>query len=183
MQTVPLGTLMNTVKISTAVLLASFSLRPSVAQDRPATERSAESYSVAVAARPSANTVAAAANSEVFQNIVIAAGKSVSINSTLDYTAANTVAVTVQCTICTTLATSLTGSGLMLQASWSVPNAGSFAVAENKSASTFPYWDAGAALFNTYGSQFRLILQNTGSGTIAIQQVTLFSHGQSAAGS
>jgi hypothetical protein len=51
-------------------------------------------------------------------------------------------------------------------------------VAENKAATTFPYWDAGAALFNTYGSQFRLILQNTGTQTVAIQQVTLFRRSQ-----
>jgi hypothetical protein len=174
---------MHIFKIATAALLALCSLRLSVAQDRVATERSAEAYAVAAPARPAATAATATGNSEVFQNIVIAAGKSVSISSTLDYSAASSVAVTLQCITCTTLATSLTGSGLVLQASWSVPNAGSFAVAENKAAATFPYWDGGAALFNTYGSQFRLILQNTGSGTIAIQQVTLFRHGQSAAGS
>ena len=174
---------MNIVRIAIPAVLALCSLRSSVAQDRVATDRSAESYAGAVSARPAATASTATGNSEVFQNIVIAAGKSVSINSTLNYSAATTVAVTVQCIICTSLATSLTSSGLVLQASWLVPNAGSFAVAENKFATTFPYWDAGAALFNTYGSQFQLILQNTGSGTIAIQQVTLFLHGQSAAGS
>jgi hypothetical protein len=183
---------MNIIKIATAALLALCSLHLSAAQDREgpgdsapsfspvATERSAEAYAVALPPRPAATAAAAAAtgNSEVFQNIVIAAGRNATINSTLDYSSANTVAVTVLCAICTTAATSLGTSGLVLQASWLVPNASSYAVAENKAATTFPYWDAGAALFNTYGSQFRLILQNTGTQTVAIQQVTLFRRSQ-----
>jgi hypothetical protein len=97
----------------------------------------------------------------------------------MDYSAANTVAVTVECTICTTATTSLASSGLVLQAGWLVPNATAYVVAENKAATAFLYTDAGSALFNVYGTQFRLILQNKGSVSIAIQQVTLFRRGQS----
>ena len=140
-----------------------------------ATEKSAERYELAAnrTATP-ADTSATTVNSEVFESIIIAAGKSYTVSSAMDYTASNTVAVTVQCIVCSTSGTSLGSSGLILQASWFVPNAQSYVVAENKAATAFAYTDAGSALFNVYGGQFRLILQNKGTASIAIQQVTLF---------
>jgi cytoskeletal protein RodZ len=169
------------------MLIASLSR----AQDRPesrsaqehpsvAVEKSAERSDLAVAtpAKPATSSTASTTSSEVFSNIVIAAGQTNTINSTLDYSAASTVAVTVECTICTTAATSLTASGLVLQAGWTVPGAVSYVVAETKPATAFSYTDAGGALFNVYGTQFRLMLQNKGTQNIAIQQVTLFRHGQ-----
>ena len=100
------------------------------------------------------------------------------LDSTMDYSAVGSVAVTVQCTICTTAATSLATGGLVLQAWWLVPPADSYVVTENKAATAFSYWDAGGAIFNVYGPQFRLILQNKGKQTIGIQQITIFRRSQ-----
>ncbi len=117
--------------------------------------------------------------SEVFTDIVIAPGKSFPIDSTMDYSSSNgLVAITILCSVCTTAATSLGNSGLILQALWSVPDAGSYAAVEIKPASSFPYWDAGGALFDVHGSQFRLTLQNRGTQAVTIQQVTIFRPGQ-----
>jgi hypothetical protein len=154
----------------------------SLAQDPPAkaTEKSAETYDVAV--RPIARASGTAADdapiSEVFENVVIAAGKTVSLYSELDYSSAGTVAVTVSCIICSTAATSLGNSGLVLQARWTVPDAQSFVTAESKSATAFTYSDSGGAIFNVYGPQFRLALQNKGTQTIGLQQVTIFRRRQ-----
>ncbi len=137
-------------------------------------EKSGEPYEFAVIkTAKAARDVADTTISDVFKTVIIAAGKSVSLDSTMDYTSAAGVAVTVQCIICGTLATSLTGSGLALQARWMVLNAESYVATESKAASGFPFWDSGAALFNVYGSQFRLTLQNKGTQNIALQQVTI----------
>jgi hypothetical protein len=147
---------------------------------RMATEKSVENYDLALrgAAKPADSTTRTTSNSEVFSNITIVAGKSYVVQSTMDYTSAAAVAVTLQCTACNSTTSSLASSGLVLQASWTVPNATSYVVAENKLASTFLYTDVGAALFNVYGSQFQLILQNKGTNNISIQQVTLFRQSQ-----
>ena len=114
----------------------------------------------------------------MFRNVVIAAGTTVSLDSTLDYSSVSTVAVAVQCITCTSAATALGASSLTLQARWLVSGADFYVATGNKSATTFPYWDAGGAVFNVYGSHFRLSLQNKGSQTISIQQVTLFRPSQ-----
>ena len=163
---------MNIVKMGTAALLALCVVH--------AGERSAQVYEHAVGAKvkPSDSGAAAAVNSEVFQNVVLAAGKGVALDSTLDYSSATTVAVSVQCNSCTSAATSLASAGLTLQARWLVPNAEFYASTESKPATSFPYWDAGGVLFNVYGSQFELILQNTGTQTVSIAQITIFRRGQ-----
>jgi hypothetical protein len=109
---------------------------------------------------------------------VIAGGKTVSLYSDLDYSSANTVAVTVSCIICSSAATSLGNSGLVLQSRWTVADAQSFVTAESKAATAFTYSDSGGAIFNVYGPQFRLALQNKGTQTIALQQVTVFRRKQ-----
>jgi hypothetical protein len=153
-----------------------------MAEDRPSrgTEKSAEVFDLAV--RPIAKTSGTAADntaiSEVFEDVVIAAGKTVSLSSGLDYSSANTVAVTVLCIICSSAATALGTAGLVLQARWTVPDAQSFVTAESKAATAFTYSDSGGAVFNVYGPQFRLALQNKGTQTIALQQVTIFRRGQ-----
>ena len=96
----------------------------------------------------------------------------------MDYSSAITVAVTVECTICTSATTSLGTTGLTLQVGWLVPDANSYVATENKAATAFPYWDSGGAIFNGYGSQFRLNLQNKGSQTISLQQTTIFRRSQ-----
>jgi hypothetical protein len=173
---------MNINRILIAALLAPCLLRVSLAEDRPArvTEKSADGYDLVVRPRPKASGTAAddAAISEVFEDIVIGAGKTVSLASGLDYSSANTVAVTVLCIICSSAQTALGNAGLVLQARWTVPDAQSFVTAESKATTAFTYSDSGGAVFNVYGPQFRLALQNKGTQTIALQQVTIFRRGQ-----
>jgi hypothetical protein len=173
---------MNINSILLAAVLTPCLVCVSMADDRRGglTEKSAEAYDLAV--RPSAkangNATDTSAISEVFENVVIAAGKTVSLSSALDYSPASTVAVTVLCIICSSAATSLGNSGLVLQARWTVPDAQSFVTAESKAATAFTYSDSGGAVFNVYGPQFRLALQNKGTQTIALQQVTIFRRSQ-----
>lgn len=133
-----------------------------------------ETSDMKAAARNPASSSPSTGRSEVFRNIVIPPGKDFSIDSTLDYSSANSVAVTVQCTTCNSSSSSLSGLGLTLQARWLVDGADYYVATENKTATAFPYWDAGGAIFNVYGSQFRLNLQNRGEQIITLQQVTVF---------
>jgi hypothetical protein len=171
---------MNILRNFVAALLTL--ICASLAEERPArvTEKSAEVYDLAV--RPIAKASGTAADStaisEVFENVVIAAGKTVSLSSALDFSPSNTVAVTVLCIICSSAATALGTAGLVLQARWTVPDAQSFVTAESKAATAFTYSDSGGAVFNVYGPQFRLALQNKGTQTIALQQVTIFRRSQ-----
>jgi hypothetical protein len=171
---------MNLTKIGIVTLLPSFCVCLSLADERTgiASEKSPETYRLPVRSAAKSPEVAATGGSEVFQDLVIPAGNNVFVDSTLDYSTANTVAVTIQCIVCSSAVTSLGASGLLLQARWSVPNASTYVTTENKTATAFPYWDAGGAMFNVYGSRFRLSLQNKGSQTIAIQQLTVFRRSQ-----
>jgi hypothetical protein len=179
----------NLSRIGTAALLwmccapASFAEDPrlpvSGERQKTAGGRSADANDRAPGSkvRPTAAT-ATTKSSEAFRNVSIPAGNTVSLDSTIDYSTAATVAVTVECPTCTTSATSLGTQGLVLQARWSTPDADSYVATEYRSASAFNYWDCGGAIFSTYGPQFRLTLQNTGSQAILVQQVTLFRRGQ-----
>jgi hypothetical protein len=173
---------MNVNRSLLAALLTPLLVCVSMAEDRPSrgTEKSAEVFDLAVRpiAKTSGTTSDNTAISEVFENVVIAAGKTVSLPSALDYSSANTVAVTVLCIICSSAATALGTAGLVLQARWTVPDAQSFVTAESKAATAFTYSDSGGAVFNVYGPQFRLALQNKGTQTIALQQVTIFRRSQ-----
>ena len=107
----------------------------------------------------------------MFLNVLIPAGKTVTLDSGLDFTNATGVAVTVMCTTCTNAATSLSSAGLTLQARWMVADAEAFVAIEHKAAAAFAYWDAGGAIFSAYGSKFRLALQNKGSASISLPRV------------
>lgn len=120
------------------------------------------------------DAAASTSYSEVFRNVGIGAGQSVWLDSALDYSQANTVAVALLCTTCTSASTSLTSSGLVLEAFWSVPDADQYSVAENAAAGKFLYLDSGGAVFQVYGPEFRLKLRNLGNKGITIQQITLF---------
>jgi len=149
-----------------------------IAEDKPTTKApDAYGRTIHASAKPR-DGVAAPANYEIFDNIVVAAGRSVVLDSALDYSSAPSVAVAVLCNTCTSATTSLTAAGLVLQARWMVPNADFRVATETKSSASFPYWDAGGVLFNVYGSQFQLILQNNGNQTLSIAQITLFRRGQ-----
>ena len=120
--------------------------------------------------------VVAGSGYEVHKNVAVAAGKTVVIDSTLDYSSAASVAVSVYCGNCTTASTALSSLPLVLQAFWSVPDAASYIATDSKSA--FLYYDSGAALFQVYGSQFRLALQNKGSSNLTLNQLVLFRRAQ-----
>ena len=167
-------------QVGSAALFSLCLLSSSFAGETPATTgKSNQNFDLLLHPRAAASdyTPIVTANAEVFSGILIAAGKSVSLDSTLDYSAVSTVAVTVQCIICNSANNSLGSSGLVLQAAWMVPGS-TFVAPESKAATAFPYWDSGGALFNVYGPQFRLILQNQGNQSIAVQQVTIFRRGQ-----
>jgi hypothetical protein len=168
---------MKIVSIGLALLLLP---GLSIAQDRPAVEKSAEPSGPLVrpVPRATARDAVSVAISEVFENLVIAAGKTVTLDSALEFSASDSVAVSVLCIICSTANTSLGNSGLVLQARWTVPDAGAYVTTENRLATAFPYSDSGGAVFNVYGPQFRLVLQNRGTQTIALQQVTFFHRSQ-----
>lgn len=119
-----------------------------------------------------ADASGASGNYEIFKDLVVAAGKSLSLDSKLDYSSATAVAVSVYCDACGSAATALTN--LLLHAYWSVPEATYYAPADAVFGSAFPYWDAGGAMFTVYGSQFRLLLQNKGEKDLKLSQVVLF---------
>ena len=107
---------------------------------------------------------------EVFKNITIGAGQSVSMDSTLDYSAADHVAVTYR----TTSNVDLTTGVLSYQAYWAVPGADNFGVAEVDYGSNFPYTNAGGSTFTAFGNQFRLVITNSTKSTITLSQVTFY---------
>lgn len=111
---------------------------------------------------------------ETFAGVQVPAGKSVTLDSALDYTLASEVGVTVICTTCTTNETSLSTLGFTLQARWKTATTASYVATEFKEATGFSYWDSGAAVFTVFGPQFRLLLLNTGDTTITVDQVTIF---------
>lgn len=113
-------------------------------------------------------------NAEVFRNVVISGGKSLLLESSIDFANASAVAVTLVCTTCTSNATSLASAGLVLQARWVIPNAELVVPTETKNATSFTFYDAGSASFAVFGSQFRLMLHNRGSQGVLIQQITFF---------
>jgi hypothetical protein len=120
------------------------------------------------------DTAASSGSTEVFKNLTIDANKSVSLDSTLDFSSAAAVAVLIRCTACTTASFSLANSGLVFQAFWIVPDADVYTVAEAATPSGFPYWDSGGLIFETFGTKFRLTIQNNSDQGISLRQVTLF---------
>jgi hypothetical protein len=66
----------------------------------------------------------------------------------------------------------------VVQAYWSVPEADQYNVAEIKSGQQFLYSTTGGAVFQAYGSQFRLVLVNSGEQSIRLQNVIVFRRSQ-----
>jgi len=126
--------------------------------------------------KPADSTSTATGNSEVFQDVVIPVGKNVVLQSGLDYSSSSTVAVAVLCTACTTKTTAMNALGLVLEARWQPLNATTDIATQN--ASNFVYFDEGGAIFNVYAEQFNLELQNEGTATITLDQVTIFRRAQ-----
>jgi hypothetical protein len=116
--------------------------------------------------------VKSAANWELYKDLIIPAGKSLSLPSKIDFSFASAAAVTVRCTGCDTLALSL--EPITLQAFWSVPGAEMDAVAEAKSGGSFPYFDSGGVAFQVYGPQLRLVVRNRSKQDFMVHQLTIF---------
>jgi hypothetical protein len=122
-------------------------------------------------AKPAASPVKASlstATYEVFKSVTIAAKQTLSLDSSIDYSATDRVAVTYR---------SPSGGDLTnldIYAYWSIPIADSYSVAETDNGSNFPFLNAGGEVFTVYGNQFRLVLYNAGSTAITLSQVTLY---------
>jgi hypothetical protein len=65
-----------------------------------------------------------------------------------------------------------------MNAYWTVPQALYWNVADVVRGGTFAYTNVGGAVFNTYGSQLRLRLTNTGNATMYLSQVVIFTRVQ-----
>lgn len=110
-------------------------------------------------------------NYELHKDVVVEAGKSVVLDSEIDYSTLDAVAVSLR-----TVADSPADvTDLVVQAAWSVPEADQYNVAESKSGKTFLFTNTGGVVFLVYGSQMRLILRNTGEHTVKLHQVIVFT--------
>ncbi len=106
--------------------------------------------------------------SEVFTNVTIGPGQSTALDSGLDYSNADMVRVSVR-------SENADLSDLQFVAYWAVDGTDFYNATEAADGSTFIYGNVGGAQFCVYGSQFRLVLKNTGSSTINLVQVMLFA--------
>lgn len=146
---------------------------PSFAQTaRPAEDASAASKAANTVpkARPHASSVPQISSSswEVWSNVIIPAGGSVDIDSDTDFSSSDTVRVTVR-------SANADLADLAVNAYWSVPQANYYNNSAVVTGDTFYYANVGAAMFNTYGNQFRLRLVNNGNRTMTLTQVTVFA--------
>ena len=58
---------------------------------------------------------------------------------------------------------------------WAVLQLSLYGMTDVVAGASFPYWNAGGATFNTYGSRFRLQVTNNGTNPITLTQVLVFS--------
>ena len=105
---------------------------------------------------------------EFWTNVLIPAGGSLNLDSQIDFSSSDSVRVTVR-------SEGDPLSGLVLSAYWAVPQLPSFNSAEVATGDKFYYTNVGGATFNTYGSQFRLRITNTGNTPVNLSQVLLFT--------
>jgi hypothetical protein len=105
---------------------------------------------------------------EAFVNVAVGPGQAIEIDSSLDYTYADTVRISVR-------SADADLGNLQFQAYWSVPDVDYYNATDFIDGSTFVYPNAGGMQFLVYGSQFRLVITNSGSSTINMTQVLLFA--------
>jgi hypothetical protein len=115
-------------------------------------------------------TTDGASTGELFQNVTVQPSKPTVLESALDYSKLDKVAVS--------LTSDADLTNLTIQAQWSFPEAEHWAVVETKSGRTFPFSNTGGAVFQTYGSLFRLVLRSSSDAPLEIQQITLFRRTQ-----
>jgi hypothetical protein len=110
-------------------------------------------------------------DSEVWRDITIGPAQSVNLDSDISFYSSDTVRVSIR-------SRNSDLPNLEMNAYWAVPQALYWSVADVVTGEKFPYDNVGGVVFNTYGSQFRLRLTNTGSSTMYLAQVVIFTRVQ-----
>lgn len=106
---------------------------------------------------------------DYFTSVTIPAGQTVNLDSTLDYSSSDTVRVTLRSA--TTDLANLLGT-----AYFTVPNATEFVTQEVFVGTDFFYSNSRGVTFQVAGPQFRLALRNTGSTTMTLTSVLIYTH-------
>lgn len=119
------------------------------------------------AAKPSAASLSYS-TWEVYKFFNIGPGQAVNLDSGIDFYASDLVSVTIRAA-----SGSVDLTDLEVLAYWSFPDADYWSVAETSHGLDFPFTNVGGAVFNVYGSQFRLRLVNNGTSTLSLAQVTI----------
>ena len=110
-------------------------------------------------------------NYEWWNTVTIPAGGAISLDSGINYTASDTVRVTFRS------AASDIGN-LVAAASWSVPEIDHFNIQDVSLGSNYFLPNSGGAVFSVSGTQFRLILANTGAVAISLNSVLIIAREQ-----
>ena len=106
--------------------------------------------------------------SETFTSLTIDPGASLTVDSAMDYSTSDVVRVSLR---------SMSGdlSPLQMLAYWSDPLLGFYNATQAIDGSTFVNANSGGGQFVVYGPQFRLVLTNTGTTTINLDQLMIFA--------
>ena len=107
----------------------------------------------------------------VWRDVVIGPGQVVNLDSDMDFSASDTARVSIR-------SHSSDLPNLEMSAYWAVPQALYWNVADVVRGGTFAFTNVGGTVFNTYGSQLRLRLTNTGNSTMYLSQVIVFTRVQ-----
>jgi hypothetical protein len=110
-------------------------------------------------------------NYEWWNTVTIPAGGVISLDSGINYAASDTVRVTFRS------AASDIGN-LIAVASWSVPEIDHFNTQDVSLGSNYFLPNSGGAVFSVSGTQFRLILVNTGAAAISLNSVLIIARAQ-----
>jgi len=148
--------------------LAQNALTQNKPQDR-VMERKPVKASTTPGSSTSSNAPLSSASYESFSNVAIPAGQSVNLDSTLDYSSSDTVRVTIRSSNPDLL-------HLIGTAYFTVPNATEFVTQEVMLGTDFNYSNSGGTTFQVCGSQFRLALQNTGTSTMTLSTIVIYTH-------
>jgi hypothetical protein len=149
------------------ILLATLAVGSFAQRARPSQAEEDES-----AALPASTKAAPRSESyadwDVWRNLTIGPGQSVTLDSGIRFGTTGSARVSVR-------SRNRDLPNLVMDAYWAVPEAEFFNVAEVATGDMFPYPNVGGAVFTTYGTQFRLRLTNTGNGTMFLSQVVIFA--------
>ena len=151
-------------------VLASVSFAQAVADDASEAEKPAKGVSLKAQARVKAEprNSYSYGDWEVWRDIAIAPGQSVNLDSVMSFSSADTVRVSIR-------SRNSDLPNIEMNAYWAVPQALYWSVADVVTGERLAYTNVGGAVFNTYGSQFRLRLTNTGTATMYLSQVVIFT--------